>query len=196
MPLLILLLLLLVVVVLVLVLVLVLVTPMTRITLLMLLGTASAFVAPPARPAGITAPVAVSEATQNVEEAASWSSPLLAGLSMGYAAAAGMAFRRGKTSCKAEQTPAVARTPVAYPIFTFRWLAVHALVVPTVFFLALSRVAKILQTELPLESRAFLTPTHSEGQSLAPKLGYASWQNFLERITTEQQRQIPTDSDR
>mmetsp|Transcript_8098 Transcript_8098/g.13939 ORF Transcript_8098/g.13939 Transcript_8098/m.13939 type:complete len:120 (-) Transcript_8098:135-494(-) len=108
---------------------------MTRFTLLMLLGTACAFVAPPARPAGITAPVAV-EATQNVEEAASWSPPLLAGLSMGYAAAAGMAFRRGKTSCKAEQqTPAVARTPVAYPIFTFRWLAVHALVVPTVFFL-------------------------------------------------------------
>ncbi|CAE7720176.1 psbF, partial [Symbiodinium microadriaticum] len=31
--------------------------------------------------------------------------------------------------------PAVARTPVAYPIFTFRWLAIHALVVPTVFFL-------------------------------------------------------------
>ena len=28
-----------------------------------------------------------------------------------------------------------ARTPVAYPIFTFRWLAIHALVVPTVFFL-------------------------------------------------------------
>eukprot|EP00439_Symbiodinium_sp_Y106_P037288 s5248_g4.t1 len=26
-------------------------------------------------------------------------------------------------------------TPVAYPIFTFRWLAIHALVVPTVFFL-------------------------------------------------------------
>jgi photosystem II cytochrome b559 subunit beta len=25
--------------------------------------------------------------------------------------------------------------PVAYPIFTFRWLAVHGLAVPTVFFL-------------------------------------------------------------
>jgi len=24
---------------------------------------------------------------------------------------------------------------VAYPIFTFRWLAIHALAVPTVFFL-------------------------------------------------------------
>ena len=25
--------------------------------------------------------------------------------------------------------------PVAYPIFTFRWLAIHGLAVPTVFFL-------------------------------------------------------------
>ena len=25
--------------------------------------------------------------------------------------------------------------PVVYPIFTFRWLAVHALAVPTVFFI-------------------------------------------------------------
>ena len=25
--------------------------------------------------------------------------------------------------------------PVAYPIFTFRWLAVHGLAIPTVFFL-------------------------------------------------------------
>jgi photosystem II cytochrome b559 subunit beta len=24
--------------------------------------------------------------------------------------------------------------PVAYPIFTFRWLTIHALAVPTVFF--------------------------------------------------------------
>mmetsp|Transcript_116545 Transcript_116545/g.163874 ORF Transcript_116545/g.163874 Transcript_116545/m.163874 type:complete len:121 (+) Transcript_116545:66-428(+) len=103
--------------------------------LLALVGTASAFVAPPAGRPVIATP-AVLEVAPSVEvEAASWSSPLLAGLSVGYAAAAGMAFRRGKTSCKAEQTPAVARTPVAYPIFTFRWLAVHALVVPTVFFL-------------------------------------------------------------
>ena len=29
------------------------------------------------------------------------------------------------------ETRAMARTPVAYPIFTFRWLAVHALVVPS-----------------------------------------------------------------
>ena len=25
--------------------------------------------------------------------------------------------------------------PVAYPFFTFRWLTIHALAVPTVFFL-------------------------------------------------------------
>ena len=28
-----------------------------------------------------------------------------------------------------------AKKPVIYPIFTFRWLAVHALAVPTVFFI-------------------------------------------------------------
>eukprot|EP00434_Breviolum_minutum_P007876 symbB.v1.2.006949.t1/scaffold416.1/size293898/8 len=64
---------------------------------------------------------------------------LALGASVGYAAAAiGAVARQGgrKVALKAEQsTPAVARTPVAYPIFTFRWLAVHALVVPTVFFL-------------------------------------------------------------
>jgi len=30
---------------------------------------------------------------------------------------------------------AAVRSPVAYPIFTFRWLAVHMLTVPTVFFI-------------------------------------------------------------
>jgi cytochrome b559 beta subunit len=30
--------------------------------------------------------------------------------------------------------------PVAYPIFTFRWLTIHALAVPTVFFLLLAFV--------------------------------------------------------
>ena len=29
----------------------------------------------------------------------------------------------------------VLNQPVAYPIFTFRWLAVHGLAVPTVFFI-------------------------------------------------------------
>ena len=27
------------------------------------------------------------------------------------------------------------KKPIVYPIFTFRWLAVHALAVPTVFFI-------------------------------------------------------------
>ena len=71
---------------------------------------------------------------------------LLAGASLGYAAAAVAAAskvvmkghcvrgRQGRLAMRAEEAR-VARTPVAYPIFTFRWLAVHALVVPTVFFL-------------------------------------------------------------
>lgn len=65
---------------------------------------------------------------------------LALGASVGYAAAmmgAAGAARGGSMMRRAENQPpaAVARTPVAYPIFTFRWLAVHALVVPTVFFL-------------------------------------------------------------
>eukprot|EP00931_Biecheleriopsis_adriatica_P028106 TRINITY_DN16808_c0_g2_i4.p2 TRINITY_DN16808_c0_g2~~TRINITY_DN16808_c0_g2_i4.p2 ORF type:complete len:149 (+),score=34.71 TRINITY_DN16808_c0_g2_i4:61-447(+) len=71
-----------------------------------------------------------------VEAESTWSSCVLAGLGLGYAAAASSAFRsQGKTARAAEKPTAVVRTPVAYPIFTFRWLAVHALVVPTVFFL-------------------------------------------------------------
>eukprot|EP00931_Biecheleriopsis_adriatica_P052646 TRINITY_DN3066_c0_g2_i1.p1 TRINITY_DN3066_c0_g2~~TRINITY_DN3066_c0_g2_i1.p1 ORF type:complete len:133 (+),score=26.47 TRINITY_DN3066_c0_g2_i1:60-458(+) len=71
-----------------------------------------------------------------VEQISTTSSCLLAGLGLGYAAAAGAAFtRQARTARKAEKPTAVVRTPVAYPIFTFRWLAVHALVVPTVFFL-------------------------------------------------------------
>eukprot|EP00439_Symbiodinium_sp_Y106_P016450 s902_g2.t1 len=88
-------------------------------------------------------------------------SSLAFGASVGYAAAAlGAAARQGRTALKAEDAPAVtlrevlkyvtvsrnslctnteevasSKTPVAYPIFTFRWLAIHALVVPTVFFL-------------------------------------------------------------
>lgn len=82
------------------------------------------------------AAVSVPGAAEMPEEASSWS-PLFAGASVGYAVAAvSTVLRQGRVARKAEQqTPAVARTPVAYPIFTFRWLAVHALVVPTVFFL-------------------------------------------------------------
>jgi len=67
-----------------------------------------------------------------------WSVSLFAGLSIGYAAAIFSTCRQRATSTimTAEKPQvAAARTPVAYPIFTFRWLAVHAIAVPTVFFL-------------------------------------------------------------
>ncbi|CAJ1329527.1 unnamed protein product [Effrenium voratum] len=105
-----------------------------RALLLALAVPAMAFVAP-----GTTAhrPAAVGPGIQaepiEVVQAPSAAS-LLAGLSLGYATAASLAFKRQRTALAAEKA-SVARTPVAYPIFTFRWLAVHALVVPTVFFL-------------------------------------------------------------
>mmetsp|Transcript_163950 Transcript_163950/g.525819 ORF Transcript_163950/g.525819 Transcript_163950/m.525819 type:complete len:127 (-) Transcript_163950:140-520(-) len=72
---------------------------------------------------------------QEPEAETPWSASVLAGLGLGYAAAA--MSRAGRVARAAEGKPqvAAARTPVAYPIFTFRWLAVHALAVPTVFFL-------------------------------------------------------------
>merc|ERR1719189_2826808 len=95
---------------------------------------------PGAAPAG-TGPLESAPAgagASGVETAAPWSACLLTGLGLGYAAAAGGAFaRRPRVARAAEAKPrvAAARTPVAYPIFTFRWLAVHAIAVPTVFFL-------------------------------------------------------------
>mmetsp|Transcript_99982 Transcript_99982/g.137591 ORF Transcript_99982/g.137591 Transcript_99982/m.137591 type:complete len:126 (-) Transcript_99982:109-486(-) len=85
---------------------------------------------------GYTAPkLGASSAYEFAEPEAStpWTASVLAGLGLGYAAASASRVVR-----KAEGKPqvaAAARTPVAYPIFTFRWLAVHALAVPTVFFL-------------------------------------------------------------
>ena len=84
---------------------------------------------------GYTAPKLGASAFEfaQTESSSTWSSCMLAGMGMGYAAAAVSRVAR-----KAENKPqvaAAARTPVAYPIFTFRWLAVHALAVPTVFFL-------------------------------------------------------------
>ena len=35
--------------------------------------------------------------------------------------------------------------PVAYPIFTFRWLAIHALGVPAVFFLGAISAMQFIQ---------------------------------------------------
>eukprot|EP00441_Pelagodinium_beii_P035697 CAMPEP_0197646496 /NCGR_PEP_ID=MMETSP1338-20131121/23522_1 /TAXON_ID=43686 ORGANISM="Pelagodinium beii, Strain RCC1491" /NCGR_SAMPLE_ID=MMETSP1338 /ASSEMBLY_ACC=CAM_ASM_000754 /LENGTH=114 /DNA_ID=CAMNT_0043220135 /DNA_START=82 /DNA_END=423 /DNA_ORIENTATION=+ len=103
-----------------------------------------AFIAPvaaflaPAQPQGVAPPRSTAMPGQPIEEVEStYSSSLLVGLGFGYAAAAGAAFsRQAKVVRSAEpKTTQVARTPVAYPIFTFRWLAVHALVIPTVFFL-------------------------------------------------------------
>ncbi|CAE8587518.1 unnamed protein product [Polarella glacialis] len=88
--------------------------------------------APQAQPR-LVAPAAATEATASVES--TWSSLLLAGAGLGYAAAAVGAHRsQGRIAMCAEKMPTV-RTPVAYPIFTFRWLAIHALAVPVVFFL-------------------------------------------------------------
>mmetsp|Transcript_96461 Transcript_96461/g.133725 ORF Transcript_96461/g.133725 Transcript_96461/m.133725 type:complete len:121 (-) Transcript_96461:10-372(-) len=104
------------------------------LSFLALCGTALAFVPPVQTSTKHQAAVAM-PAVDEMPEAGSWS-PLFAGASVGYAVAAvSTVLRQGRVTRKAEQTPAVARTPVAYPIFTFRWLAVHALVVPTVFFL-------------------------------------------------------------
>eukprot|EP00438_Fugacium_kawagutii_P017140 Skav217503 [mRNA] locus=scaffold1908:296572:312330:- [translate_table: standard] len=107
------------------------------LSFLALCSTALAFVPPSVqinqRQASVSVPVSADE----MPEVSSEWSPLFAGASVGYAVAAvSTVLRQGRVARKAEQTPAaVARTPVAYPIFTFRWLAVHALVVPTVFFL-------------------------------------------------------------
>eukprot|EP00448_Togula_jolla_P040049 CAMPEP_0170621516 /NCGR_PEP_ID=MMETSP0224-20130122/28639_1 /TAXON_ID=285029 /ORGANISM="Togula jolla, Strain CCCM 725" /LENGTH=133 /DNA_ID=CAMNT_0010947773 /DNA_START=54 /DNA_END=455 /DNA_ORIENTATION=- len=80
------------------------------------------------------------------ELSSSWSSCVLAGLGLGYAAAAAGAYRRGGSIARAaEQKPATARTPVAYPIFTFRWLAIHAIAVPAVFFLGSISAMQFIQ---------------------------------------------------
>nr|YP_009240515.1 cytochrome b559 b subunit [Lotharella vacuolata]BAU62649.1 cytochrome b559 b subunit [Lotharella vacuolata] len=37
------------------------------------------------------------------------------------------------------------KRPIVYPIFTFRWLAVHALAVPTVFFIGSITAMQFIQ---------------------------------------------------
>ena len=50
--------------------------------------------------------------------------------------------------------------PVAYPIFTFRWLTIHALAVPTVFFLGAITSMQFIQRSV---SYTHLTlPTNRE----------------------------------
>ncbi|CAK9032103.1 unnamed protein product [Durusdinium trenchii] len=99
-------------------------------------ATAMAFVPPAAQPqtyAHEASAPALAKPVEALHECHAFS--LALGASVGYAAAAvGAVARQGRVARKAEKA-AVARTPVAYPIFTFRWLAVHALVIPTVFFL-------------------------------------------------------------
>ncbi|CAJ1370235.1 unnamed protein product [Effrenium voratum] len=104
------------------------------LTLLALCIPALAFVPPAQQPVHQAVAPAGASAAPEVEAASSFST-LAFGASVGYACAAvGAAARQGRVARRAEKA-SVARTPVAYPIFTFRWLAVHALVVPTVFFL-------------------------------------------------------------
>merc|ERR1712038_2077004 len=77
----------------------------------------------------------------------SWTSCMLAGLGLGYAVATSQAYSRHKSVALAAEKPRAqpARTPVAYPIFTFRWLAIHAIAVPTVFFLGSISAMQFIQ---------------------------------------------------
>mmetsp|Transcript_68489 Transcript_68489/g.127800 ORF Transcript_68489/g.127800 Transcript_68489/m.127800 type:complete len:126 (-) Transcript_68489:100-477(-) len=99
---------------------------------------AAAFVASPTSRSELTrsmaSGVAQGSTVEQAEASSTWTGSVLAGMSLGYAAAMSAAFRRSSVTRKAEKV-AAAKTPVAYPIFTFRWLAVHTLVIPTVFFL-------------------------------------------------------------
>mmetsp|Transcript_48914 Transcript_48914/g.109712 ORF Transcript_48914/g.109712 Transcript_48914/m.109712 type:complete len:126 (+) Transcript_48914:88-465(+) len=110
------------------------------LAVLAIFGTATAFI-----PTGVSSRVAVPERLAAKEQlttlettaeasSSSWTTCMLAGMGIGYAAAISAAARSSTVARKAEKV-AAAKTPVAYPIFTFRWLAVHTLVIPTVFFL-------------------------------------------------------------
>eukprot|EP00929_Paragymnodinium_shiwhaense_P070945 TRINITY_DN3602_c2_g1_i1.p3 TRINITY_DN3602_c2_g1~~TRINITY_DN3602_c2_g1_i1.p3 ORF type:complete len:129 (+),score=34.24 TRINITY_DN3602_c2_g1_i1:91-477(+) len=84
------------------------------------------------------------EAAAEESSSLPWGASVLAGLSLGYAASAAKAFKTARQAAKGQQ-PAAPRTPVAYPIFTFRWLAVHALTIPTVFFLGSISAMQFIQ---------------------------------------------------
>jgi photosystem II cytochrome b559 subunit beta len=85
------------------------------------------------------------DATVGEAPSAPWSSCVLAGLGFGYAAAAAGAYSRRSVTARRAEKAAAARTPVAYPIFTFRWLAVHFITVPTVFFLGAISAMQFIQ---------------------------------------------------
>ncbi|OLP95887.1 Eukaryotic translation initiation factor 3 subunit A [Symbiodinium microadriaticum] len=118
---------------------------------LLFLASCSAVVAfvPPAQQSSVKFQAPAARAQEKVDEASGPFSSVVFGASVGYAAAAvGAAARQGRVTRFAEgDAPAVARTPVAYPIFTFRWLAIHALVVPTVFFLGAISSMQFIQPE-------------------------------------------------
>eukprot|EP00929_Paragymnodinium_shiwhaense_P070937 TRINITY_DN3602_c0_g1_i1.p1 TRINITY_DN3602_c0_g1~~TRINITY_DN3602_c0_g1_i1.p1 ORF type:complete len:128 (-),score=31.98 TRINITY_DN3602_c0_g1_i1:222-605(-) len=113
-------------------------------------ATAAAFVPPgslQAQQHRLQHHVGAARQPKNVVETAEdtpWAASLLAGLGLGYAAAAAGVYKTARQAAKGSQ-PAAPRTPVAYPIFTFRWLAVHALTIPTVFFLGSISAMQFIQ---------------------------------------------------
>ncbi len=119
------------------------------LSVLALLSGSVAFVAPVVQQRGASAPALnvarPLEYTTEAESSSSWATCLFAGLSVGYAAAAAGAFSRQSKTARAAEKIGAPRTPVAYPIFTFRWLAVHMLAVPTVFFLGAISSMQFLQ---------------------------------------------------
>eukprot|EP00443_Scrippsiella_acuminata_P046031 CAMPEP_0115245340 /NCGR_PEP_ID=MMETSP0270-20121206/40462_1 /TAXON_ID=71861 /ORGANISM="Scrippsiella trochoidea, Strain CCMP3099" /LENGTH=143 /DNA_ID=CAMNT_0002660523 /DNA_START=77 /DNA_END=506 /DNA_ORIENTATION=+ len=102
----------------------------------------------------VVQPLALASADRTAEakNEMPWATCMLVGLGLGYAAATVGAYSRqgsSRIARAAEGKPAVAaaRTPVAYPIFTFRWLAIHALTIPTVFFLGAISSMQFIQAE-------------------------------------------------
>mmetsp|Transcript_107382 Transcript_107382/g.302186 ORF Transcript_107382/g.302186 Transcript_107382/m.302186 type:complete len:139 (-) Transcript_107382:277-693(-) len=98
---------------------------------------------------GATRPSGPGVAVQEEVPAGTKTTCLLAGLGIGVVAAlvgAASGHRGSTLSRRAEKGQvSAARTPVAYPIFTFRWLAVHMLAVPTVFFLGAISAMQFIQ---------------------------------------------------
>ena len=65
---------------------------------------------------------------------------------LGYAMEFTPAYsRNSRVALAAKPKAQPAKTPVAYPIFTFRWLAIHAIAVHTVFFLGAISAMQFIQ---------------------------------------------------
>ena len=57
--------------------------------------------------------------------------------------------------------------PVAYPIFTFRWLAIHGLAVPTVFFLGGITAMQFIQRQIiNRQGKIFMTGPNPNRQAV------------------------------